>query len=211
MTQASLTERRILETVEQRWTQLGYTVIREPRRDQLPAFLQGMRPDAIAVGQQPSIVIEILDKRSRASDTKLRQFHTLFQGRDDWRLEVVYASSEGAPVQSINLADIKAAITAAEDLKISEPRAGLLLAWSALEAVTRILEPDLASNGLSTSSVVDLLVSMGHLPQPDAGRLRGIGEIRNLLAHGQLNQNPAVDDLQALISLVRKLTAEAND
>jgi len=56
MVSATLSERAALDSVESRWTKQGYRVIREPSPDQLPPFLRGLKPDAIAIGKtRPSL------------------------------------------------------------------------------------------------------------------------------------------------------------
>lgn len=84
MTPGNPLERVALDEVESRRRKRGYTLVREPTPDQLPEFLRGSRPDAIAVGAQPSLVIEILPGRGRTSQAKVRQLSHLVEGRDDW-------------------------------------------------------------------------------------------------------------------------------
>ena len=76
-----------------------------------------------------------------------------------------------------------------EILMQREPGAALLMAWATLEAAGRFLEPGLASRGLSPRSLVDLLVSNGHVLQPEGAELRRLGDQRNALARGYIDGN----------------------
>ena len=201
MISAPLSERAVLDELEPRWRKLGYTLVREPSRDQLPAFLRGFRPDAIAIGATPSLVIEVLQTRGGSAETKVRQLRSLFKGHEDWRLEVVYVSPNGAPLQAVTSEDIRAALRQVRLLTKREPRAGLLMAWATLEAIGRVLEPNLASRSLSPRSLVDLLISNGHLPQSESAKLRRLADTRNALAHGQINKSPSPADVHHLIEV----------
>lgn len=207
MISAAHSESAALDELEPRWRQQGYTLVREPSAEQLPGFLRDFQPDAIAIGVKPSLAIEVLRSRGRSADTKVRQLQSLFKGRDDWRLEVVYVSPDGVPLQSVTRKDIESALRQVRHLVQREPRAALLLAWAALEAVARTLQPELASRSLPPNSLVDLLISHGHLPQTESGRLRRLGEIRNLLAHGQINEASSVEDVCYLVDTAERLLA----
>lgn len=201
MVAAPLNERSVLDELEPRWRSRGYTLVREPSASQLPSFLRGFRPDAIAIGATPSLVIEVLQTRGKPADTKVRQLQSLFTGHDDWRLEVVYLVPDGAPLQTVALQDIRSALRQSRLLMESEPRAALLMAWATLEAIGRVLEPDLASRSLAPRSLVDLLIANGHLQQSESAHLRTLADTRNMLAHGQIDVSPAPADVRHLIEL----------
>jgi hypothetical protein len=180
-------------------------LIREPSPEQLPAFLKGFRPDAIAIGATPRLVIEIVQAQGGATETKVRQLQSLFQDDTDWQLEVVYVSQDGVPLKAVTVEDIGDALRQVRAMAAREPRAALLLAWATLEAIGRILEPELASRGLSPRSLVELLVSNGHLPQAETTKLRRLGDARNALAHGQINSLPTAPDIAYLVTIAEKL------
>ncbi len=205
MASALVTERTVLDELEPRWRKLGYTLLREPSPEQLPAFLQGFRPDAIAIGPKPALVIEVLQARNASSEAKVRQLRSLFDAQQDWRLEVVYISPEGDPLRAVTSAEIRSTLRKARDLAEHEPRASLLLGWSALEAIGRLLEPSFASRSLAARSLVDLLVANGHVPQSEGAKLRGLGDLRNGLAHGQLDISPTPYDVRHLVTLAERL------
>lgn len=207
MAQMATSEQFALEQMEPRWRRLGYQVMRNPKPDQLPSFLRGVTPDAIALGRSPQLVIEVLRARSAAADEKIRQLTELLKGQNAWRLEVVYLSSEGEPLETVTRQEIRGALENARELSDRDTRISLLLAWASLEAIGRHLEPELAARSLSAGSLVDLLISTGHLPQDEGGLLRKAGEKRNAIAHGQLNVEPDTKDVRHVIEIAERLAA----
>lgn len=205
MRSMALDERAMLDRMEPRWRQRGYTLIREPSAEQLPAFLRDYRPDAIATGRLPSLVIEVLPRRGKSTDARLENIRSLLRDREDWQLEVIYSSSEGAPIAPMSPRDIIDALHRMRLLQGVDGRAALMLGWSALEAVTRLWEPDLASGSLSPGTLIDVLVSIGHASQEDGAFLRQIGATRNKIAHGRLDLVPDPDDLARLARLIERL------
>ena len=91
---AVLSEKAVLDQFEARWRDQGYKLVREPSQEELPDFLKGFRPDAIAVGQKPSLVIEIIGKRGKAANLRIQKLNDLFDDNQEWHLEVVYLSPE---------------------------------------------------------------------------------------------------------------------
>jgi hypothetical protein len=104
---------------------------------------------------------------------------------------------------------VESALVEAERSADREPRSALLLAWAALEALARARHPDLASDGLAASTLLDLLVSHGDLPQEAQEELRQVARMRNALAHGQLDLRPAPDAVRRLVALARTLRPAA--
>jgi uncharacterized protein YutE (UPF0331/DUF86 family) len=193
--------------MEPRWRKLGYVLEINPKPEQLPTFLRGIRPDAIALGPKPNLVIEVLRARGPTSDIKVRQLKSLLEGQDAWQLEVIYSTSEGELVEPATKQEIRSTLENARQLSVQDTRAGLLLAWASLEAIGRQLEPDLATGSLSPRSLVDLLISTGHLPQGDGAFLRKTGDVRNAIAHGQLSLEPDSNDVRELIEVAERLAA----
>jgi hypothetical protein len=205
MLDAPRSEVAALNQLEPRWRKRGYTLVREPAPEQLPSFLKGFRPDAIAVGADPQLVIEVLSKRGEAAARKLQQLRSLFEGRDDWRLEVVYVGESEPKLEPVPASDIRATLERLLPLSAQAAGAAFLMGWSTLEAAGRFLEPELATKGLSPASLIDLLVSNGHLSQSEGTELRQLAGRRNALAHGQIDVTPTAEEVRRLIELIEKL------
>lgn len=202
------TESMVLDTLEARWASEGYRLIRQPHPNELPAFLKGFQPDAIALGPEPSLVIEVLRSRSRSTDTKVKQLQSLLAEHPDWRLEVIYASPEGVPLAAATDHDVQAALDEAKHVAEIAPRPALLLTWSIFEAVGRRLEPGLAARSLTPGSLIDVMISTGRLPQADSHFLRQMAQARNAVAHGLLDLRPSRGDVLRLIEICDRLNQE---
>lgn len=198
-------ERIALDEMEPRWVSQGYRLIRDPTRGQLPDFLGSYRPDAIAVGKEPGLIIEVINPRGRSTKTKVSQIRELIAGNPNWKLEVVYSPTDSVAIGAASRTSIEEALAQAEALADTEPRAGLLLAWAGLEAIGRMLHPALADYSMSTGSLVDLLVSQGNLAMETQRDLRRLGEVRNKIAHGQLDLDPSQQDIRGLLKLARSM------
>jgi len=133
-------ESAALNALEPRWRKLGYTSFASPRGT-IAAFLKGFRPDAIAIGADPQLVIEVLSKRSGPAETRVKQLQSLFAGHTDWRLEVVYLGADAPEIEVAPAADIRKALERLRPLVDREPGAAFLMAWATLEAGGRLLEP----------------------------------------------------------------------
>jgi hypothetical protein len=209
VTSASIRERYALDVFEPIWRRKGYTVVREPSPQQLPNFLQGLAPDAIATGADPSLVIEVAAGQGVARGTRLQRLRSALDGQKDWRLEIVYVGSEGAPIRPASLQATDAALKRARALAAEDPEAALLLGWAAVEAVGRVLEPALTEFSLGALALVDLLVGYGHLSQEDGVALRALAMQRNRVAHGELEVAPPIEDVEALVEIAERLVRAA--
>jgi hypothetical protein len=205
VTTTSIRERYALDIYEPLWRAKGYTVVREPAPQQLPAFLKDFRPDAIAIGAAPSLVIEIASGPGASKENRLHRLKAALEGQKDWRLEVVYVGSEGARIDPASLGSAQAAVKRAKALAKREPGAALLLGWAAIEAIGRVLEPSLAEFSLGALAVVDLLVGYGHLTQEDGVALRALAQKRNRIAHGELEIAPSFEDILSLTDIAERL------
>ncbi|MFN4088121.1 MAG: hypothetical protein ACK4QW_03635 [Alphaproteobacteria bacterium] len=203
MTARTVSERIAMDQLEPQWRRLGYTLIREPSADQLPDFLSASRPDAIGVGKSPGLVIAVAGRRDRSSETRLNRMRALLDGRPDWRLVVVYAAPENVAVEPASPAGLEIALAEADRLAVAEPRPALLLAWAALEAAARARHPDLAPEAIAPSTLLDVLLSSGDLPQDVYEELRETARMRNAIAHGQLDLTPPREAVARLTALAR--------
>lgn len=200
-------EAAVLDLFEPRWRKRGYEVVRAPTAEQLPDFLAGSQPDAIAIGRTPSLVIEILRPHVRRGDQQRENFGARLAGHDDWKLEVVGIMPDGPTFAPETAESVRAALSYARELAEGAPNAALLMAWAALEAAGRRLEPRFATGGLSTGALLDVLVSNGHIEQDDGSRLRAIAEARNRILHGQLDVRASTRDVGDIVALAEPLVA----
>lgn len=215
MSMSARSERVALDALEPRLVKQGYRLIREPGPNDLPEFLQRLRPDAVALGGPPNLLIEVLSNsgpsKANIEAQKVERLRRLIDDHADWRLEVVYARSSGA---TPNQAPVDQILRRLEEVRQNTPNetsGALLLAWSLLEAVVRRLEPEKAATGLSPGSMIELLLSLGYLVQSEASTLRASGQLRNAIAHGDLSvPGPAAVEVYRLLNVVEALVALLN-
>jgi len=70
---ATPTEVRVLELLRNRYESEGFSFIEHPAPANLPAFMHGYRPDALALGEGKSIVIEVKLRKDPAPKRTCRQ------------------------------------------------------------------------------------------------------------------------------------------
>ena len=181
-------EREALDEFERRLAGQGYTLTREPGRPDLPAFLGNFRPDAIATGKEPQLLIEVITRRGsgRVEATKVEQLRSLLRGHPDWRLEVVYAAQDAPPPNIVSIEAIERRFAEVRRLAATDRPAALIMAWSILEAAARALVPDRTDRSLTPGSIVELLTSLGYMTQPQADKLHDAARARNLIVHGDV-------------------------
>jgi hypothetical protein len=201
------TERALLEAVAARYKAEGFDVFVEPSHALLPPFMQDYRPDAVAIGPEKKIAIEIARERS---DDKLRRLRERFSGHDDWEFVVLYVTPgagtdrmEAAPLDAI-----KRTVQSVTELRSAgQPTAALVLGWSALEATARALLPDRLARPQPPASLIEVLAGEGYITPSKADSLRIAAAVRNEAAHGQLDVAVESKHLDALLDALRTLAS----
>jgi len=199
-------EAAALQTIRPRLEEEGFEVFLNPSAAQLPNFLAGYQPDAIALRQDKKLAIEVATE-DHGVGNKISHLQALLSGHDEWELRVVYVpKSEADVVRAVPREDIQGYLKRIEsDQGVIGPVGTLLMGWSAFEAVGRYLVPDDFKRPQSSNRLIELLASQGYLLPEDADFLRWLGALRNKAAHGQLDISVSNDDLKRLISIGEKL------
>lgn len=178
------TERRVLELLRHRYKSKGFTLVENPPPADLPGFMQGYRPDAVALSKERSIAIEILARRDKTTETRLSGLRDRFVGQAGWELHIVYGDElESEKIAAPTREQVRAQIEEAQNLlEQAHPRAALLLAWAAIEAAARARGPELRAVG--PWQALELLEHLGYLSFEEAQGLRKLLPLRNRIAHG---------------------------
>jgi hypothetical protein len=184
---ATPTETRVLELLRNRYESEGFSFIEHPAPADLPPFMRGYRPDALALGEGKSIVIEVKLRKDPATEKNLRAISERFKGQSRWEFRVVYGDEvEDEIIAAPAPEQIRAHITEAESLLAqNHPRAALVLGWAAIEGIARMLSPDFPSAGSRTMrQAVELLEHYGRLGFSEAQELRKLLPLRAKVVHG---------------------------
>lgn len=196
MTLARHTEFEILEATARALEEQGYDVIREPSPSLLPETLRTMRPDAIAIGRDPKLVVEVAQETARDADrvAKLQQALRL---APEWKLHLVVGFTTAPPeVAMIDLTDISKTLDRASKLAAQESQAALLMAWAALEALARTRMPNDFARPQSPGRIVERMAAEGIVTPSEAAFMRDMAARRNAYIHGGLGE--AVNELDVI-------------
>ena len=211
----STLEREAVDALERRLSGQGYTLQREPEGEKLPPFLGAFRPDAIATGKMPNLLIEVITQRGsgEVETTKVRQHQQLLEGHPDWKLENLYTTSSSPLPGLASIGAIHRRFDEVEVLARSDRPAALVVAWSLLEAIARSVVPERAVRGLLPATTVELLTSLGYVVQSEAYGLRAAAQARNLIVHGDVDQDVSPEllgkTLDIIGALIRHLERQA--
>ena len=186
----------------------GYRMIRSPGDRDLPPFLAGRRPDAIAVGRKPCLLIEVFGKDSPAAHKRTRDLRSLLKGQQDWDLKVYYFSSMEPAVEPVSEASTADAAAAAYSVAETEPRAALLFAWSILEAAARARMDAANHRPLNPHVLVNLLVGEGYVDQDMGAELFRLAKVRSQVAHGQIDIAPHAEDVRFLLAVAEDVSGD---
>jgi nucleotide-binding universal stress UspA family protein len=199
--------RQVLDQVVPQLQEKGYTVYLEPSRDLVPSFLEGYRPDAIALRADKNLAIEVLVEGSAAKSREER-LKQRFKDRSDWELRVYYVRPierrSGLPVMTREAID--ASLTSIEKLVASGPElAALVVGWATFEALGRALSPDKFARAQSPARLIEVLASDGSVTPSEADFLRTLANLRNRTVHGIVDQKVDRADLVKFLTILKSL------
>ncbi|TGD97103.1 HepT-like ribonuclease domain-containing protein [Methylobacterium nonmethylotrophicum] len=203
-------ERRFVETLRARYEQAGFSFQAEPDADQLPDFLEGYRPDAIARKPGENVAIDVR-RGPGPSEPPLPAVRRLFEGHPDWRLHVAFMASDplkAFPIPRADPAEIRVQEAEVRALHAAgHRRPAFVLAWALLEAALRATR-DGADRAHSPGTVVQAL-AMNGLVDPETERdLRALVPLRNRIVHGDLAVDPSDHDIALVLAAVRAVLSE---
>ena len=183
------TTRQVLDALIPELQSEGYSVFIEPSRDLLPPEMKGYTPDAIALGNDRKLAIEIaLDEKS--SIAKKGNLTKQFKKIPGWEILFYYArpsTSEGdVPGVSTTLID-RSTVLVKKLVGDKEYQAALLMAWATLEATGRLVSPEKFKRPQTPGRLIEVLAAEGSLTPDEADLLRGLSKQRNQLVHGGLD------------------------
>lgn len=184
----------------------GWKFYIHPQPQVIPEFLKDYRPDALGIGPDGGVVIEIKAREPKGQRESLAKIANLVESQKGWDFRVFYISSpvEARPDLSVPTAsELASGIAEARELLESgHERAALVIAWSLLEAIARLVTPEGEGNKarpFPPIQAVQTLAEMGYLEESDARRLRELTNLRNAVVHGGLRTVVQANDVAQLI------------
>jgi uncharacterized protein YutE (UPF0331/DUF86 family) len=200
-------ESDLVEALTQHFKAEGFEVFIQPPSQMLPSFMEGFRPDMIALKQDKKIAIEIKQSSSQSREL-FKRLSSTFAEHPDWELRFYYAESppdldriETAPIERI-----RETIERAQQLrKTDQLLAALLVARAMLEALARAILVEPSSRPQPVQKLIESLASEGWITPSEASQLREISNLGNAAAHGQLDAKIEAEKVDRLLSILSSL------
>ena len=208
MTDSVAREDQILDVLRQRYEEKGFSFFKYPTRDLLPSFLGDYSPDAIALGRDQNVVIEV-KAGPRYNAMNIARLADLFRGQEKWKFELVVADDvEETQIAPPAKESILQELSEAKELAASgHERAALIVAWAALEAAARMATIEPIFRPRTPKSLVELLEREGLISFEAAHELRSLADVRNAIVHGDVSRRVDANTIQALSQSVESILA----
>jgi uncharacterized protein YutE (UPF0331/DUF86 family) len=204
-------ESETLNRIRNRYEAEGYRFVIRPGKPDVPRFLEGFEPDALALKGNGGVIIEVKASGKAATRSPVVEFLAReVPKHKGWKFELVLADKEGvepSPSLQPSRSEIVSRLAEVESLvKDSNRQVALLYAWALLEAATRLtILRDQEDKRFLPRTVVEAIASNGFLSQDEEHKLAEIGKLRTWIVHGFTRV--AVDQAQVrlLLEIVRRL------
>jgi hypothetical protein len=211
-------EAEVLEEAKARYVKAGFEFIVDPEIEDLPAFLNGRKPDAIARRLNESVAIELkLPKNSATKRDQIAFFSSEVPKHLGWSFELILVDQSSLGLDSELEPDkngLKSqlnqviALFGKDDLNLA-----LILGWGLLEAFARKLSLNSAGQEpkrYKPRSVIEALVSDGFISDQQGENLSLLSVSRNRIVHGFSKTKVTQDDVLQLIDILKQLDKEEN-
>jgi hypothetical protein len=183
----------------------GYTVLVEPRDDQVPPFVAGLGLDMIAFRGEEKVVVEVRATRSDlARSPRVARLAEAVNSQPGWRFDLVVLEQE-SPLQLRGMFD-----RARKAMSVGLLDMAAVHAWAALEAVMRRM----SGSERYFSRSRDLLASLysqGFLNRVEFERAREASTIRNQAVHGFVTSEIDPGLIEDTLALAQKLMSHAEN
>jgi uncharacterized protein YutE (UPF0331/DUF86 family) len=215
MSEAQLWESNALRNLQQASEARGLKFYVNPPREIVPKFLGDFQPDAIALGPEGGIVIELKRQGSAASKHQLAVIAKRVSNQKGWEFRAVYLNppiEETLSIAKPTPEQLEVAFKEAAALnKGGHAAAALVTAWAALESLARLASADTraeSSTGLSSIQAVQTLAEEGYIEDDAADRFRELAKLRNAVVHGDFSVDVAAEQVDNLLKQLRAIASE---
>jgi uncharacterized protein YutE (UPF0331/DUF86 family) len=211
-------ESEVLQKLQKQYEAQGYKFVAQPGSADVPTFLEGYIPDAIAISEDEKVIIEVKSTERKAQqNSTVRFLASEVPKHEGWRFDLVIAekllsntdaSAEPGRHELVHEIEKVRKLSESGDYK-----SALVVGWAVLEALARKLVLNSKageSRRYLPRSVVEALVSGGYADDKTGDRLSEISKIRNRLVHGFTKLEVRRADSEFIISFVESLVKEVD-
>lgn len=210
--QSADSEIQLLAALKAQYLAEGFKVEIQPRPGHLPAFLGTYVPDAIATKPGVNVAIEVRQRRTPATDMRLKEIQQLFEGHPDWQFVVAYAGDDPNKTLAIAASTVSEIRERLNDVRAlqakDELRSAFILGWSLLEATLRSIENSSSARPRTPGTVIQTLTMLGYVDPEVESQVRPLVMLRNRLVHGDLTVEPSAADVKLILDVVEKALSE---
>jgi uncharacterized protein YutE (UPF0331/DUF86 family) len=215
MSEARLLESNALRTLQKVSEARGLKFYINPPREIIPEFLGDFQPDAVALGPEGGIIIEVKSRRSPASENHLATIARRVSDQKGWEFRAIYIDpplDEMAPIPKPTPEQLQSTFEEIEALTRAGHRAAAFTrAWAGLESLARLASPN--SDGRSTRALppmqaIQTLAEEGYLENEAADRLRELVKLRNAVVHGDFSVDIPAPQIYTLLKQLQLIASD---
>ncbi|QUS57174.1 hypothetical protein [Pseudovibrio brasiliensis] len=205
-------ENEVLQSLRPELEEQGYEVFVHPQASQLPRFMRGYQPDAVAFKQGKNLAIEV-KRRSQQGRKLIAQIAKKFEEKEDWEFRVVWLNSrpdkEFLATQSLETVDLR--LEEVQTL-ISEKhyQPALWMSWATFEALARFLLPKSFGRPQTPARIIQVLATDGYITPTEADLLRKLADKRTRSIHGDLNVQVDPAELERFSKILTYLSKNSD-
>jgi uncharacterized protein YutE (UPF0331/DUF86 family) len=215
MSDAQISDSNALRSLQQASEARGLKFYVNPPREMVPGFLEDYEPDAIALGPEGGIIIEMKVRRNPASDRKLAAVAKRVASHQGWEFRVIYLNQpvdETLPIANPTPEQIRGTFREVEALtKGGHSAAALVTAWAALEALARLASAyseSRRSKNFSPDQAIQTLAEEGYIDNETADHMRKLAKLRNAAVHGDFSVNVSAEQVESLLTQLQAVASE---
>jgi uncharacterized protein YutE (UPF0331/DUF86 family) len=215
MSEGQVLESAVLRNLQQVSEARGLKFYVDPPREIVPPFLGNYQPDAIAIGPEGGIIIDVKLRRSPASDSQLARISKQVSDQKGWEFRAIYLNPPLVEMPSIAKPTIHQLLATLKEIealaKGGHSRAALVMGWAALESLARLASANSdarRSGGFSPIRPIQTLAEEGYLEHEAAERLREMAKLRNAVVHGDFSINVPTEQVENLLTQLRAILSD---
>jgi uncharacterized protein YutE (UPF0331/DUF86 family) len=177
-------EEKLLMELRARYEGEGYKFIVHPTAKDMPEFLRGYHPDAVALSEKDKIVIELTGQPPNPG--RLSELTRSIERQPGWRVMLYRFPGRPQLYDKPAVADLRAQFEEAKKVfAAGYGRAAFVLGWATLEALARAISPNNEkTEAMTPPELISWLEQQGYIAPETRHKLRELIPVRNAVIHG---------------------------